>query len=185
LKNQQVISGVAARYARSLFELAQEAGITETVAGELGAVSKALDDVPEFRTFTASPIISAQQQIAALQALLPKLGAKNLTSNFVQLLAQNRRLNLLNETIIAYGQLLDKSKGLMKAEVTSAEPLSGAQAQALKDALKSTTGKDVAIDAHIDQSLIGGLIVRLGSRMVDTSLKTKLANLKVALKGTA
>jgi F-type H+-transporting ATPase subunit delta len=185
LNTQQLISGVAQRYARSLFELAQGEGSADTAAEELSTLAKALQEIPEFRAFTASPIITAQQQINALKTLLPKLGAQSLTSNFVQLLAQNRRLHLLGETIIAYGQLLDKSKGLMKAEVISAEPLSAAQTQALKDALKSTTGKDVAIDAHIDQSLIGGLIVRLGSRMVDTSLKTKLSTLKVALKGTA
>jgi F-type H+-transporting ATPase subunit delta len=185
LNTQQLISGVAQRYARSLFALAQEQGKTEAVTVELAALQKALGESADFLSFTLSPIIPAQQQVETLKTLFTKFGVSALTANFVQLLAQNRRLNLLNETIIAYGQLLDKSKGLMKAEVTPAEPLSDQQQRALKDALKITTGKDVAIDAHIDQSLIGGLIIRLGSRMLDTSLKTKLASLKVALKGTA
>jgi F-type H+-transporting ATPase subunit delta len=180
-----MISGVSLRYARPLFELAKEANSTDAIAEELATLAKALEDSSDFRSFVESPVLSAQEQMDALKNLLPKLGAKNLTSNFVSLLAQNRRLSLLGETIIAYRRLLDESKGVTKAEVTSAEPLSENQMKALKDALKSTTGKDVQIESHIDQSLIGGLVVRLGSRMVDTTLKTKLSSLKVALKGTA
>lgn len=185
MNTQQIISGVAGRYARSLFELAQEENSTDTVAQELDALAKALDVSKEFRSFIEFPILTAQEQIGALKALMAKFGVKGLTANFLGLLAQNRRLYLLPQTITGFQRLLDESKGLTKAEVTSAEPLSEQQRRALKDALKSKAGKDVDIKSHIDQSLIGGLVIRLGSRMLDTSLKTKLSTLKVALKGTA
>ena len=174
---------MARRYARSLFELAQEENAAEKVETELNTLAQALKESREFRLFADSPVMTAQEKITVLRDLLPKLQIKNLTSNFVLLLAKNRRLMLLSEAIIAYRQLAERGKGRLSAEIASAEPLSQAQAQALKDALKETTGKDVALDAHVDQSLIGGLIVKLGSRMLDTSLKTKLANLKIALKG--
>ncbi len=184
MKHGQIISGVAGRYARSLFELAQEDNSVGEVMLELDALAKALEDSADFRAFVNSPLLAAQEQIGALKALLAKSGASKLTANFLALLAQNRRLSLLGEMILAYRHLLEQSKGIASAEVVSAEPLSDNQVLALKEALKSATGKDVAIDAHVDQSLIGGLIVKLGSRMLDTSLKTKLSTLKTALKGT-
>jgi F-type H+-transporting ATPase subunit delta len=185
LTSQQLISGVAQRYARSLFALAQDTGKIDVVAAELTSLQKALDESADFKAFVNSPVIPAQQQVESLKKLFAKFGVSSLTANFVQLLAQNRRLNLLRETIIAYRRLLDESKGVTSAEVISAEPLSENQSRALKEALKSATGKNVTLDPHIDQSLLGGLIVHLGSRMLDTSLKTKLSSLKVALKGTA
>lgn len=185
MKNEQLISGVAQRYARSLFELAQEAGKTDAVAQELALLKQALQESREFRAFTQLPTLSAQEQIGVLQKLLPVFAIKNLTANFVQLLARNRRLGLLLQTIVAYEQLLARSKGLASAEVISAEPLTEQQTRALKEALKDSTGKDVTIESHVDQSLIGGLVVKLGSRMLDTSLKTKLSHMKTALKGIA
>jgi F-type H+-transporting ATPase subunit delta len=185
LSKEQIISGVAQRYARSLFELAQEEKLADSVAEELAALSTALEESTEFRSFARSPILTAQEQIDVLKNILPKLGVKNLTANFVQLLAQNRRLSLLEDAISAYKMLLDRSKDIAKAEVISAEPLSTLQVQTLKDALKGTASKDIRLEQHVDQSLIGGLIVRLGSRMIDTSLKTKLSTLKTALKGIA
>ena len=185
MSTKKLISGVAQRYARSLFALAQDTDKVEATAAELTALRKALNDSADLRAFAASPVIPAQQQMDTLKKLLSKFGVSQLTANFVGMLAQNRRLNLLEECIIAYHRLLDESKGIAAAEVISAEPLSDSQMRALKEALKGATGKDVAVDSHIDQSLIGGLIVKLGSRMLDTSLKTRLASLKVALKGTA
>ncbi|MES2906865.1 MAG: F0F1 ATP synthase subunit delta [Pseudomonadota bacterium] len=180
-----MISGVAGRYARSLFELADEAKSIDAVSSELASLKKALNDSRDLKAFVESPLLSAGEQISALKQILDKAGVKDLTAKFVQLLAQNRRLNLLSETISGFEKLVAQSKGLTGAEVTSAEPLSENQLGAIKAALKESTGKDVEIETRVDQSLIGGLVVKLGSRMLDTSLKTKLSSMKTALKGIA
>lgn len=184
MKNSLQISGVARRYGLSLFELADEGKNIDSIRGELAGLKEGLAQSKELRAFVESPLMTAEEQIATLDKILPGMKFSSLVSNFVKLLARNRRLSFLRDSITAFERLADEKKGLATAEVTSAEPLSDQQAAALKSALKETTGKDIALLAHVDQTLIGGMIVKLGSRMIDTSLKTKLNSMKTALKGT-
>lgn len=183
MKHEQIISGVAQRYARSLLELGEEQGRTDVIRDEFAGLSQALQESHELRFLVNTPLLRAKDQIDALDKLLHAMKISGLTANFVKLLASNRRLKLLPQTIIAFRQLLDESRGVTTAEVTSAEPLTESQIAALKNSLKETLGKDVSLKPHVDQSLIGGLVIKLGSRMIDTSLKTRLMTMKTALKG--
>jgi F-type H+-transporting ATPase subunit delta len=130
-------------------------------------------------------VFSSEDQVSALGAVAGQLGITGTTLNFLQLVAKNRRLSALPDMIKAYATLLAASKGEVAGEVTSAEPLSAAQLDDLKAALKSALGRDVLLSTRVDSSLLGGLIVKVGSRMMDNSLKTKLQTLKIAMKGTA
>jgi F-type H+-transporting ATPase subunit delta len=178
-----IVSGVAGRYATALFELAESAGALDRVQQELAGFAKALDGSADLARLVRSPVFAADEQVKALEALLPKLGVTGLAANFLKLMARNRRLFLARAAIGAYGALLAAKRGSTTAEVTSAEPLTDAQTKALKEALAAAASKkDVDLIARVDPSLIGGLVVKLGSRMIDTSLKTKLAQLKIALK---
>lgn len=175
-------SGVAGRYARALFELTDGAAGSDAVLAELDGFSKAMGESADLKRLVLSPLFSAAQQIAALDALLPKLGMGALSSNFLKLLAKNRRLFTVGACIASFRALLAEKRGTTVADVVVAEPLSEAKMQALKDALKSALGKEVTLVTKTDPSLIGGLTVKVGSRMIDTSLKTKLSQLKFALK---
>jgi F-type H+-transporting ATPase subunit delta len=130
-------------------------------------------------------VFSAEDQVAALGAVAAQLGITGTTLNFLKLVAKNRRVSVVPDMIKAYATLLASSKGEVAGEVTSAEPLSATQLDDLKAALKSALGRDVLLSTRVDSSLLGGLIVKVGSRMMDNSLKTKLQTLKIAMKGTA
>src|SRR5690606_10240566 len=132
-----------------------------------------------------SPVIAADDQVRALSSVLDKAGVGGLAKNFIGLVARNRRLFAAPDMVRAFLALAAKARGEVTAEVVRAYPLSGAQAAALKAQLKETVGKDVTLAAKVDPSLIGGLIVKLGSRMVDSSLRTKLSSLSLSLKGGA
>jgi len=132
-----------------------------------------------------SPVFSAEDQVAALEAICAKAGITGLALNFIRLVTQNRRLFFISDMIKAYGTLVATAKGEVQAEVTSAEKLSDKHVNELKAALKATIGQDVQLSTRVDSSVLGGLIVKVGSRMIDNSLKTKLQNLKIAMKGTA
>jgi len=177
-----IVSGVAGRYAGALLDLADEAGTTERVGVQLDTFAKALDESADLTRLVRSPVYSAEEQIKALDAVMPTLGVTGLAANALKLLATNRRLFLARDVTRAYRGLLAERRGATTASVVSAEPLSPTQTQALSAALKAATGKDVTIDAKVDPSLIGGLVVQLGSRMIDASLKTKLSQLKIALR---
>jgi F-type H+-transporting ATPase subunit delta len=181
----QAVSGVAGRYASALFELAGEEKAQDRVLAELDFIQKALDQSEELRRLVRSPVFSAEDQTAALEAILGKAQIAGITLNFVRLMAKNRRLAALSDSIKAYRTLVALSKGEAEAEVTSAEKLSDKHIAALKAALKAATGRDVQLTTRIDKSILGGLIVKLGSRMMDNSLKTKLQNLKIAMKEQA
>jgi len=131
-----------------------------------------------------SPVFSAEDQMQALEALCDKANLAGLALNFIKLVARNRRLPALSDAITAFNALVAESKGEIAAEVTSAEKLSDKHTKDLKAALKSSMGRDVQLSAKVDSSILGGLIVKVGSKMMDNSLKTKLQNLKVAMKGT-
>jgi len=176
------ISGVAERYAGSLFDLALEAGAVAKVEADLGRFAALLDGSADLDRLIKSPVFSGEDQEKAISAIADKAKITGLAGNFLRLVARNRRLFALPGMIKAFRQIAAEHRGETSAEVTSAHALTAAQETELKAALKSVAGKDVAISVAVDSSLLGGLIVKMGSRQIDTSLKTKLNSLKLALK---
>jgi len=178
----QPISGVAGRYALALFELARDEDALAEVEQDLAKFAEALEQVPDLRRLVKSPIFSAEDQQRALSAVLEALKIGRLTANFLKLAARNRRLFAVPDMIGAFRALLARHRGQASAHVTSATALEEGQVRALQQALAATLGKDVQLTQGVDASLLGGLIVKVGSRMVDTSLRTKLNSLKHAMK---
>ena len=178
-------ASVAGRYASALFDLAKDQNAVAAVEADLAKFDALLNESADLRSMVRSPIISATEQGNALAALITKAGIGATSANFLALVAKNRRLFVLADMIKNFRSLAAKSRGEVTAEVTSALPLTDAQTAALKETLKSSAGKDVLLAAKVDPSLLGGLVVKIGSRMIDSSLKTKLANLSIALKAGA
>ncbi|CAA6606342.1 ATP synthase subunit delta [Rhodospirillaceae bacterium LM-1] len=176
-------SGLAERYASALYQLAQEGGNLDRVASDLKDLKAMMAGSEDLRRFLKNPIHSRQEHEQVLQALAEKAGFDGLTRRFLGLVARSRRQSGLSGMIGAYMARLGKSRGEMTAVVRAAQPLSDAQTAALKAELAKTSGGKVDLDITVDPSLLGGLVVRLGSRMIDSSLKTKLQNLKLAMKG--
>ncbi len=152
------------------------------VESDLASFERMLAASPDLQRLVASPVFSSDEQEKAITAILARAGIKGLTGNFLRVVAQNRRLFAVPTMIRAFRAIAAERRGETTAEVTSAHPLTGEQEQELKAALKQVAGKDVAISVTVDPSILGGLIVKMGSRQIDTSLKTKLASLKLALK---
>jgi F-type H+-transporting ATPase subunit delta len=175
-------SGVAGRYATALFELALEEKALDRVAVDLTTFNEALDAFEDLVRLVKSPVFSADEQGRALAAILEKLKIEGLTKNFLLLVAKNRRLFAAPDMIRAFRAMLARHRGETSAMVTAASKLTEAQVTALKQALKAALGKEVMLEERVDTSLLGGLVVKVGSRMVDTSLRTKLNSLKVAMK---
>jgi F-type H+-transporting ATPase subunit delta len=178
-----IVSGLSGRYAKALFALAQDQKSVETVDTDLDHLKALLSDSTEFAYIVKSPVLSRPQQGKAVAALAGDLALSGLTQNFLGVLAKNRRLNILAATIRDFKSLLASHRGEETAVVTSARPLNKTQVTALTAKLKAMAGRDVAIDAQVDDSLVGGLVVRLGSRMIDGSVATKLDSLERAMKG--
>ena len=181
----QTVSGVPGRYASALFELATEENSAGQVGQQLAQFGAAIEESADLKRLVRSPVFSAEDQVAAIEAVAARMGIAGATLNFIKLVAQNRRLHALPAIISSYATLLAASKGEIAGEVTSADRLSAQQLKDLKAALKSALGQEVLLTTRVDSSILGGLIVKVGSRMMDNSLKTKLQNLKVAMKGTA
>ncbi len=179
------VSGVAGRYAAALFELAEEQKKLDEVASDLAGIRSLLADSADLRRLVASPVISRDEQGRALSAVLEKAGVSPLTQQFVGVVARNRRLFALDDMCVAYRDLLAGRRGEITAEVTTAQPLSDTQRSALETELRAAMGSKVSLDSRVDASLLGGMIVKVGSRMVDSSLRTKLQRLELALKGAA
>ena len=177
-----IVSGMAGRYATALFELALEQNAVDAVRADLDSFDKMVADHPDLTRLVRSPVFSSDEQLRAITAVLEKAGIGGLAANFIRFVAQNRRLFAVPEMIRGFRARVARHRGETSAEVTVAEALSETHLAALKDALKSVTGKDVALDVKVDPALIGGLVVKLGSRMVDTSLRTKLNAIKLAMK---
>ncbi len=176
------VSGIAERYAGSLYELAAQSKSVESVEADLGRFEALLAESDDLSRLVRSPVFSAEEQMKAVSAVADRAGIIGLAGNFLRVVAQNRRLFAVPAMIKAFRAIAAQARGEVSAEVTSAHPLSAAQEQELKAALKGVTGKDVAIAASVDPSLLGGLVVKIGSRQIDTSLRTKLNSLKLALK---
>ena len=182
-QEETLVSGVAGRYASALFSLAQDDRQTESVARSLATLDALIAESPDLERLVRSPVFSATDQLKALDAVLARAGIGGIAANFVRLVTVKRRLFSLRAMIADYKKLYDASRGVTRAEVTSAIALSDANLAALKDQLKAASGgREVDLDAKVDPSIIGGLIVKLGSRMVDGSLKTKLNAIRLAMK---
>jgi F-type H+-transporting ATPase subunit delta len=175
-------SGVAERYATALFDLAGEAKALQPVEADLDRIAALIAESEDLRRLIVSPVFSAEDQVRALSAVLAKAGIEGLAANVARVMAQNRRLFALPAAIAAFKRIAARQRGEVAADVVSAEPLNDRQVADLKAALKASLGKDVTLNQRVDQSLIGGLIVKVGSRMIDDSLKTKLNSLRIAMK---
>lgn len=183
--DEPMTASVAGRYASALFELANEQRQLREIEQDLISMQAMLDGSEDLRRLVRSPVFSAEEQSKAIGAVAAKAALGPMTVNFLTLLARNRRLFALSDVIKIFRALAARLRGEVTAEVTSAHPLNEAQLQALKDALRaSAAGKEIQINTRVDGNLLGGLIVKIGSRMIDSSLRTRLNNLKIAMKGT-
>ncbi|MBM08733.1 MAG: F0F1 ATP synthase subunit delta [Magnetovibrio sp.] len=178
-----VASGLAGRYATALFELSDEEKQLDQVASDLNAIKSMLSNSEDLRRFIQSPVVAREDQQKAMQALLQEAGIGQLTRNLIGVVVDNRRLHSLSSIIDGYFSLLAKARGETTAEVISANSLSKAQQDAIMVSLKREMGSKVTLETRVDETLLGGIIVKIGSKMIDTSLKTKLAQLRLAMKG--
>jgi len=179
------VSGLAQRYATALFELADERRAIDAVAADLDRIGAMIAAAPDLRRLLRSPVLKREDQARALEAVLAQAGISELTRRFAGLVARNRRLFALEDMIRGFRALLAQRRGEMTAEVTSAVELSKQQLDAITDALRRSYGGKVAVAPRVDPSLLGGIVVRIGSRMIDASLRSKLHRLQIALKGAA
>lgn len=173
---------IARPYASALFEVANEAGAVEDVGKSLDAFTALIEESDDFQRFLQSPVITHDQKIPVIDTILEKSAGDARVANFVKTVALHGRLFALPQMISQFRQLSAEARGEATAEVTSAAPLSEAQLKALADTLKSELGKTVTLDTHVDPELIGGLVVKVGSQMIDSSLRTKLTAMKIAMK---
>jgi F-type H+-transporting ATPase subunit delta len=176
------VSGVSGRYATALFELARDEKSVDAILADLNQFDALLSDSADLKRLVRSPVFSAEVQMKALDAVMDRAGISGTSAKFLRVLTANRRLFAVSDVIRAFRALVANFKGEATAEVTVAEQLNDKNLDALKAALKTVTGKDVALNVKVDPSIIGGLVVKLGSRMVDSSLRTKLNSIKHAMK---
>jgi F-type H+-transporting ATPase subunit delta len=175
-------SGLAGRYATALFELALEGNVIDAVKSDLDRFDGLIGESPDLMRLVRSPVFTAEEQTRALAAVLDQAGIGGLAASFLKLVASNRRLFAVRDMIRAYRTLVARHKGEVTAEVTVADKLSPKRFADIKAALNAVTGKDVQVDLRVDPAIIGGLVIKLGSRMVDSSLRTRLNALKHAMK---
>jgi F-type H+-transporting ATPase subunit delta len=181
--NSSVIGGIAGRYAAALYELADEGKALDAVAGDLSALKALIAESADMAKLLRSPLIDRDDKAAAMNSILQQAGANDLTRRFIGVVARNSRLFALPGMIDAFLAELAQRRGEITAEVASAKPLTENQLASISETLRSALGGRVAIEPRVDPSLIGGLVVRVGSRMIDASLKSKLQRLQVAMKG--
>lgn len=177
-----VLVQIARPYAQALFDLAASENALEAVERDLLSVSQLANESPDFSRFLRSPVIGAETKAEAMEAILAKAGLVPMVANFIRVVARNGRLYALDVIVRSFRELAAKARGEVTADVTSAAPLSAGQVKTLAETLKRKIGKTVTLNQHVDASLIGGLIVKVGSQMIDSSLKTKLTAMKIAMK---
>ena len=177
-----ISAGIAGRYATAVFELAKEAKGLKALEGDVDALGAALDDSDDLRALIASPVYSREEQAKAVGALAAKMKLSGTLANTLGLMAANRRLFVLPQMLAALRDMIAEEKGEVTADVTAAAALTKAQADKLAASLKKTVGKTVKLNTTVDESLIGGLVVKVGSKMIDTSIRSKLASLQNAMK---
>ncbi|AIT08156.1 ATP synthase subunit delta [Sphingomonas taxi] len=176
-------ASLGGRYAIALFDLARDARTIDTVESSLANVRDALNESADFRALTVSPLVARGAAVKAVLATADALGVDATTKNFLGVLAENRRLGQLPAIIRAFRQLAARHRGEIAAEVTSAHPLNDEQVVELKQQLRQRVGRDVSVDLSVDPDLLGGLVVRIGSQMIDSSIRTRLNTLAHAMKG--
>lgn len=176
-------ASLSGRYAVALFELARDSKALDAVSESLGALKKALAESTDFKALTVSPIVGRDAATKTVAAVAKSMRLDPLTSNFLGVLAQNRRLAQLPAVIRGYETLLSNHRGEARAQVVSAHPLSADQVTALQQNLRTRVGREVAIDAKVDPAILGGLVVKIGSQMIDSSIRTRLNTLAHAMKG--
>jgi F-type H+-transporting ATPase subunit delta len=177
------IAGLALRYANAVFELAAEERGLDRLSADFSTVKTMLAQSPELTRLVRSPLFSREEQAKGMEAVLAKAGTGDLTRKLVLLLAQKRRLFALADVIRAFEQLLARHRGEIAADITSARELSADETAELRSILKDKLGREPKITAHVDEKLLGGLVLRVGSRMIDSSLRAKLDGLRAAMKG--
>lgn len=182
---RSVLSKIARPYGSALFDLASEAKAVEAVEADLDAIAGLVDSSDDFSRFLVSPTIATDAKSAAIESILEKIKPHELLANTLRLVARNGRLFALVAIIAEYKRLAAEARNEVSAEVVSAAPLTTAQQAELSAVLKQKIGKNVSLIARVDESLIGGLVVKVGSQMIDTSLKTKLSAMKIAMKGVS
>ncbi len=176
-------ASLAGRYATALFDLARDGKQIESVGASLAALRAAMTDSAELRELTTSPLLGRNEATRGILAVAGSLGLDPITSNFLGVLGQNRRLGQLPNVIRAFTMLAAAHRGETTAEVTSAHPLTDDQVQALRQNLRARLGRDVAVDLTVNPDILGGLVVKIGSQMIDGSIRTKLNSLALAMKG--
>lgn len=179
---QTLVSGVAGRYATALFELASEANAIDAVSADLNSFSAMIDESADLTRLIESPAFSAEEQVAAIKALLSAAGISGIAGNFIGFVASKRRLFALPGMIAGFRALVAEAKGIVSAQVTVAEEPSAKRLEEIRATLKQVAGTDVDVAIKVDPAIIGGLVVKMGSRMVDASLKTKLNSIRLAMK---
>ncbi len=177
-----ISSGIAARYATAVFELAKEAKKLPALEKDLDALTAALDESTDFGELITNPVYTRDEMAAAVAAIGKKMKLTPIVTNTLGLMAQNRRLFVLPQLVSTVKGMIADEKGEVSAEVTSAKKLTKAQTDKLAKTLKASVGKDVKVNVSVDESLIGGLIIKVGSKMIDSSIKSKLSNLQNAMK---
>ena len=177
-----ISTGIAARYATAVYDLAKDENAVKTLEGDIDTLSTAIAESADFNALIHSPVYSRDAQRGAIVAIAEKAGLSTLMKNTLALMAEKRRLFVVPQLIAALREIIAADKGELTADVTSATPLNDAQKKELAKTLKARMGKDVTINASVDESLIGGLIVKVGSKMIDTSIRSKLASLQNAMK---
>ncbi len=177
-----LLSGVAARYAAALFDLAREQNAIDAVGRDLDQFDAMVQSSPDLARLLRNPVFTAEEQSRAIDAILNRTGLSGLAGNFIRLVAANRRLFALTDMIRVYRELVADAKGIVRAQVTLAEPASERVMDEITTALREAAKAEVAVNVRIDPSLIGGLVVKMGSRMVDASVRTKLNSIRLAMK---
>lgn len=178
-------SSLAARYATALFELAEEEGALDRVARDLAAAREAWDAAPELQRIARNPLVERDQLETLAGELAERLGAERTVANFLRFLGRGRRLWLLPYVVERFEAMLAERRGEARAEAVSALPLTEEQVERLKRALEAGIGRRIRLETRVDPSLLGGLVVQIGSRMIDASLRTRLQQLELAMKGVA
>ena len=176
-------ASLSGRYAVALFDLARDSNTLDTVAASLAGIKAAIAESADFKGLINNPVLSRDAAGKTIAAVAGTLGTDPLTKNFLGVLAQNRRLSQLPAIIRAYETLLSNHKGEVRAEVTSAHPLDAGQVAALAQNLRTRVGREVALDTKVDPAILGGLVVKIGSQMIDSSIRTRLNSLALAMKG--
>lgn len=178
-----ISASIAGRYATALFGLAQEKKAISKVEDSLAKIKQALAESDALKQLTSNQAISRNEAKSAVAAVAKKMKLDALTANTLGVLAENRRLDQIKSVAEAFAILAAEQRGELTAEVTSARKLTAAQTKALAAKLKDSMGSDVAINSHVDPSILGGLTIKVGSQMIDNSIKTRLNSLATAMKG--